>query len=202
MEEDDMPQTAPTTTTTPKPTLDLTGKAVLVTGGASGIGLATVERFARCGATVALNHLPDDPRGAETIRRLTGEGLKIVAAPGDVSDPGLIPRIVVDAIGALGGRLDVLVNNAGTSGTTAPIDFADLDAMTDGFWDKILSTNLLGPFRCSRAAAPALKAARGAIVSTASVAGLGAVGSSLAYGASKAGLVNLTRGLARALAPE
>jgi 3-oxoacyl-[acyl-carrier protein] reductase len=63
-------------------------------------------------------------------------------------------------------------------------------------------TNLVGPFRCARAAASALKASRGAIVNTASVAGLGVRGSSVAYGASKAGLVNLTKNLARALAPE
>jgi 3-oxoacyl-[acyl-carrier protein] reductase len=74
--------------------------------------------------------------------------------------------------------------------------------MTREFWDKILSTNLIGPFVCAEAAAPALKASRGAIVNTASVAGLGLRGSSIAYAASKAGLINLTRSLARALAPE
>ena len=100
------------------------------------------------------------------------------------------------------GRLDVLINNAGTPATTEPIEFADLDAMTESFWQKILMTNLVGPFRCARAAASALKASRGAIVNTASVAGLGVRGSSIAYGASKAGLVNLTKNLARALAPE
>src|SRR5260221_7585137 len=81
------------------------------------------------------------------------------------------------------------------------IAFADLDAMTEKFWQTILATNLLGPFRCSHAAAPALKRSHGAIVNTASVAGLGRVGSSIAYGASKAGLVSLTRSLPVALAP-
>jgi 3-oxoacyl-[acyl-carrier protein] reductase len=182
-------------------TADLTGKTALVTGGASGIGLAAVELFVRCGATVAMNHLIEDPRATAEIARLTGAGFKIIAAPGDVANAKDVPAMVGRAVDRLG-RLDILINNAGTSGTTAPIEFRDLDKMTEEFWSTILSTNLLGPFRCAHAAAPALKAAQGAIVNTASVAGLGAVGSSVADGASKAALVNLTRNLARALAPE
>ena len=182
-------------------TADLKGKTALVTGGASGIGLAAVELFAQCGATVALNHLSDDSRAAVEIDRLTAAGHRIIAAPGNVSHASDAEAMVGRAIDKLG-RLDILINNAGTSGTSAPIDFKDLGKMTEEFWSNILSTNLLGPFRCSHAAATALKAAHGAIVNTASVAGLGAVGSSIAYGASKAALVNLTRNLARALAPE
>ena len=182
-------------------TADLGGKAVIVTGGSSGIGLAAVELFARCGATVAMNHLPDDPRGPAEIERLSSSGLAVIAAPGNVAWPGEAEAMVEEAVQGLG-RLDILINNAGTAASVTPIDFADLDAMTEEFWTTILSTNLVGPFRCARAAAPALKAARGAIVNTASVAGLGRRGSSIAYAASKAGIINLTRSLARALAPE
>jgi NAD(P)-dependent dehydrogenase (short-subunit alcohol dehydrogenase family) len=182
-------------------TADLSERAVLVTGGASGIGLAAVELFARCGASVAVNHLPDDPRGPAETRRLSTDGLKVLAAPGNVAVPGEAERMVQQAIAGLG-RLDVLINNAATPATTEPIEFTDLEAMTESFWQTILATNLLGAFRCAKAAAEALKASRGAIVNTASVAGLGLRGSSIAYGASKAGLINLTRNLARALAPE
>src|SRR6185436_11353781 len=100
------------------------------------------------------------------------------------------------------GRLDYLVNNAGTSETAAPIPPQDLDRLGEDFWREILSVNLVGPFRCTRAAARHLKAARGAVVNTASFAGYGYPGSSMAYAASKAGLINLTTNLARALAPE
>jgi 3-oxoacyl-[acyl-carrier protein] reductase len=180
---------------------ELAGKAALVTGAASGIGLATAEAFLRCGATVALNHLPDDPRGRKEVERLAAAGYRALAAPGDVSQPGAAERMVGESIAALG-RLDFLVNNAGTPATPTPIPFSDLDALTQEFWTRILSTNLLGPFRCVHAAVEALRQARGAICNTASIAGIMGSGSSIPYATSKAGLINLTKSLARTLAPE
>ena len=176
-------------------------RVAIVTGGASGIGLATVEAFARCGATVALNHLPEDPRGAAEIARLRGLGYRIIAAPGSVAQPGEAETMVARAVDALG-RLDFLVNNAGTPATPAPIPFAELDRLTEAFWSTILNTNLIGPFRCTRAAVGALKAAKGAMCNTASIAGVQGSGSSIPYATSKAGIINLTRSLARTLAPE
>lgn len=182
-------------------TIDLSGKTALVTGGASGIGLAVVEELARCGATVAVNHLPGDDRAAPALEGLRSQGFRVIPAPGDLARPDGAQAVVAAAVESLG-RLDYLINNAGTTGTDVPIDFTDLDAMTDEFWEKMWSTNLVSAFRCSRAAAPALRASRGAIVNTASVAGLGMRGSSIAYAASKAALISVTRSLARALAPD
>src|SRR5438046_8318649 len=181
--------------------IDLSGKTALVTGGASGIGLATVKHLARCGATVALNHLSDDPRGAQQVERLKGQGHKVISAPGNVAKPGEAEAMASRAIDALG-RLDFLVNNAGTPATPAPIPFAELDRLTEDFWQTILNTNLIGPFRCTHAAVGALRQSRGAICSTASIAGVQGSGSSIPYATSKAGIINLTRSLARTLAPE
>src|ERR1700693_1484651 len=108
---------------------DLSRKTALVTGAASGIGYATVELLAGRGAKVALNHLPDDARGAAAVARLRAEGLDVIAAPGDVSTPGAAEAMVRDAIEALG-RLDYLANNAGTPATGEAIAASDLDRLS------------------------------------------------------------------------
>jgi 3-oxoacyl-[acyl-carrier protein] reductase len=180
---------------------NLTGKTALVTGGASGIGFATAKMLAGFGATVAVNFLTDDPRGPEAVDKLVSAGGKAIMAPGSVGEAGGAEAMVLKAVADLG-RLDLLVNNAGTPGTRHRIAPPDLDLITEDLWTTLLEVNLKGVFRCAKAAAPALKAAGGAIVNTASIAGLGRAGSSLAYGATKAGVVSLTQNLARALAPE
>ena len=177
---------------------DLSGTTAIVTGGASGIGLAAVALFHQAGAKVAVNFLPGDPRGPEAVARLGGDG--VIAAPGDVADPEDARRMMEKAIAHLG-RLDILINNAGTAATVDPVPFADLDGVTESLWQTILSTNLLGAFRCVRAAAPALKESGGCVVNTASVSAFRGTASSHAYAASKAGLITLTRNLAKGLAP-
>src|SRR3984893_12746745 len=112
---------------------DLSHKTALVTGAASGIGYATVEAFARRGAKVALNHLPDDARGAAAVERLRAQGHGVIAAPGDVSKAGSAENMVRGAVEALG-RLYYLVNNAGPSAPVEPIAPADLDRLNDEFW--------------------------------------------------------------------
>ena len=180
---------------------NLAGKTALVTGGASGIGFATAKMLAGFGATVAINYLADDPRGPEAVDKLIDTGGKAIGAPGSVGDAAEAVAMVNKAVADLG-RLDLLFANAGTPGTRHRIAPPQLDLITEELWQTLLQVNLLGVFRCAKAAAPALKAAHGAIVSTASIAGLGRAGSSLAYGATKAGVVSLTQNLARALAPE
>jgi 3-oxoacyl-[acyl-carrier protein] reductase len=183
-------------------TYDLKGKAALVTGGASGIGLSVATMLAKGGAAVAVNFLADDPRGPESVAKLHAmSGARIVAAPGDVGDASDCARMVNAAVGALG-RLDYLAANAGTPGTRTTVAPWQLERLTEEMWNAVLQVNLLGVFRCIKAAAPALKVSHGAVVSTASIAGINSPGSSMAYGATKAGVISLTKNLARGLAPE
>jgi NAD(P)-dependent dehydrogenase (short-subunit alcohol dehydrogenase family) len=180
---------------------DLRGRTALVTGGASGIGLATAKILAKSGAQVAINHLPDDPRAAAALAAIQAEGGNVIPAPGNLCEIVEAESMVRSAVSQLGG-LDLLVNNAGTPGVRRPIPISNLDEITEDLWATILDTNVMGVFRCSKAAAPALKARRGAIVNTASIAGINGLASTIPYSASKAAVINLTKSLARALAPE
>ena len=182
------------------PEANLSGKCLLVTGGSSGIGLATAERCARSGAAVAINFLKDDPRGPQAVARLKADGLAVHAAPGNVGKAGDVPPMVAGALERLG-ALDYLFNNAGTPGPNPPYDYAKLELMTEEFWHELLDVNLVSMFRVARAARAALVARKGAIVNTASVAGISFRGSSIAYGATKAAIINLTINLARSFAP-
>lgn len=183
-------------------TADLSGKKAIVTGGASGIGLGTVELFAKLGCTVAINDIPKNPNLDKEVSRLKAQGLKVIGAPGDIGDATSARAMVKTAADAMGG-IDYLINNAGTAGTKTPLAPSNLDYQTDDFWLRIFNVNLFGAFRCTHAAASYLKAAKGAVVNTASIAGYqSGGGSSMAYAASKAGLIKLTKDLARGLAPE
>jgi 3-oxoacyl-[acyl-carrier protein] reductase len=179
--------------------MELRGAVAIVTGGGTGVGHAVCQALVEAGATaVVVNYSRSEEDAQTTASELRELGVRAIAYQASVADEAAVRAMVGEAVSRFG-RLDVLVNNAGT---TRFIPHNDLDALTDEVWDEILSVNLKGTFYCSRAAAPALREARGAIVNVASIAGLRASGSSIAYGVSKAGVIQLTRNLALALAPD
>ena len=180
---------------------DLRGRCALVTGAASGIGLATAEALAQAGATVAMNDLPGSPLLAREMDRLAALGYAVLAAPADMGKADDIRNMVAQCVSHMG-RLDYLVNNAATPGTNIAIAPSDLESQTDEFWLRLLSINLLGPYNCIKAALPHLKASRGAVVNVASTAAFGGGASSTAYASGKAALVLMTRELAKGLGPE
>ena len=180
---------------------DLSGKVAFITGAASGIGLATVERLVANKAKVAINDLAGNPRLDEVVARLRAEGHDVAAFPGDVSKPGDVQAMIAAAVAHFG-RLDYLVNNAGTPGTSSPIRADDFARMDEAFWAKLVSINQIGPYRCLKAAAPHLKKSKGAVVNVASTAGLGYGGSSRVYASTKAAIILLTTEWAHAMGPE
>lgn len=176
------------------------GRAILITGAASGIGAATARRFVAEGWLVAINYLDDSQRDAAAgiAAGASMPGQKAVALKGDVTRDDDC-RALVEKAAAAFGRLDALVNAAGIS---KMVPQADLEGLSYDDFQRIYAVNAIGPFQMIRAAAPHLKASgNGAVVNIASRAGLTGGGSSIAYAASKGALNTLTLSLARVLAP-
>jgi 3-oxoacyl-[acyl-carrier protein] reductase len=179
--------------------MDLKGTVAIVTGGGTGIGRAVCLRLAKAGArAVVVNYSRSENDAQTTAGELASLGSEALVHKADVADEPAV-RAMIAATMDRYERLDVLVNNAGT---TYFIAHPDLDALTEEVWNDILSVNVKGTFYCCRAAAPELRKAKGAIVNIASIAGHRATGSSLVYAVSKAGVLQLTRALALALAPD
>lgn len=179
--------------------MTLNGGVAIVTGGGTGIGRAISHALAQAGTrAVVVNYSRSRDDAVSTVRELAGLGCEGVALRADIAREDEAKGMVTEAIRRFG-QLDVLVNNAGISRW---IELSDLDGVTDEVWRTILGVNVLGAFYCSRAAASALRARQGAIVNIASTSGQRGTGSSLPYAVSKAALIQLTRVLAVALAPE
>ena len=178
--------------------MDLHGCGAFVTGGSGDLGGAACEALARAGCDVAVGYSGNRDGADRTVRLVQELGRRACAVQLDQADASAIDPAVARAADGLG-RLDVLVNNAAWN---IGIPFPELDALTVQIWDRIFDTNVRGPFQLARAAAAHMqKGGAGRIVNVASVAGLKPDGSSIAYAASKAALIHLTRCLAVALAP-
>jgi NAD(P)-dependent dehydrogenase (short-subunit alcohol dehydrogenase family) len=179
--------------------MEMEGRVAIVTGGGTGIGRAVCLRLAKAGAkAVVVNYSRSEKEARATAAELIVLGSDGLAHQADVSSEREVAAMIADVKHRYG-RIDVLINNAGT---TRFIDHADLDALTDEVWDEIFKLNVKGTFYCCRAAAPELRKTNGVIVNIASIAGYRATGSSIPYAVSKAGVLQLTRALAVALAPE
>jgi len=173
-------------------------RVALITGAGAGIGRATTVALAAAGFDVVINYSRNDAAAGETAKAAKENGAKALLFKCDVSDDPAV-RKMLSAVGQEFGRLDALVNNAGTTTEVKPQDF---DALTSAEWDRVFAVNVRGVFQVTRAAVPLLKKAAGSIVNTASIVGLRPGPQPLPYAASKAAVVSLTKLLALNLGPE
>lgn len=177
----------------------LDGKVAVVTGSTRGVGLAIARLLSDAGAHLIINGSSSQEVLSEVVSNLPGGAKLHMACRADV-------RYATEVVAMAGqvkerfGRCDILVNNAGY---TRFVPHNKLDDLTEEIFDRTIETNLKGAFLCTRAFAPMLRLyPTGLIVNISSIAATSAVGSSVAYCASKAALVNMTKSLARALAPD
>ncbi len=179
--------------------MQLQGKVAVVTGSSAGVGRAAAISFAGRGCRVVVNYCRSRAEAEETRDLCRARGGEAEVVQADVSVDAECRRLIQTATDRFG-RLDILVNNAAV---TEFVEFGNLEALTEDIWIKILRTNLMGAFFCSRAAIPHMqKAGEGAVVNVVSIAGFVGGGSSIAYSASKAAIINMTKNLARAFGPE
>jgi 3-oxoacyl-[acyl-carrier protein] reductase len=178
------------------------GLCVIVTGSASGLGAATAAMLANDGARIVVNYSSSQKEAEQTADLCRAAGGEVVVVQGDVSRDEDCRKIVAAA--APWGRLDALINNAGT---TKHVAHGNLDGLSAEDFQRLFAVNTIGPFQMVRAARSLLEVGASAsgrasaVVNVSSVAGISGVGSSVAYAASKGALNTITYSLARALAP-
>ena len=174
---------------------DLSGRVAVVTGGNGGIGLGIAEGLARAGASIMVGARNPD-KNAAAVAVLRAHGVEAEGVPTDLRDAGQC-RALVDGAVRRFGRLDILVNNAGTSMRKAPEDY------TAEEWHTVMDTNLTAAFVCCQAAHPHFRTAgRGKIINVGSIVSTFGSPFAVAYGASKGGLMQMTRALTCAWAPD
>jgi NAD(P)-dependent dehydrogenase (short-subunit alcohol dehydrogenase family) len=173
----------------------LEGRVALVTGAAKRLGRAVALKLADEGADVVVHYLDSAAEAQAVVGEITKLGRRGIAIPADLSRVSEIKRLFEEVTRQFG-RLDILVNNA------ANFLPASLETTTEELWDASLDANLKGPFFCAQAAAPLLKQSRGVILNFGDVGGLLGWPSYIPHSVSKAGVLMLTRCLAKALAPE
>ena len=178
--------------------MQLENRVVLVTGGSGGIGSAACLAFARAGASVVVHYMGGRERAEKVVDAVGAAGGRAVAVRADITDEGEVGRLMEEVASFAGAdRLDVLFNNAGI------FPRAPVEAISAAAWDHVLAVNLRGSFLCARAALPLLRrSSSGRIVNISSNTVSRGTPGTLHYVASKAGLIGLTRALARELAPE
>ncbi|MDX2020034.1 MAG: 3-oxoacyl-ACP reductase family protein [Deltaproteobacteria bacterium] len=173
----------------------LAAKVGLVTGASGGIGRALALGLARAGADVGVHTFDDVPGGEETVAQIQALGRKAWLVKADIRNVTEI-NAMIEAVHSHGGRLDVLVNNAGITGWNAALD------VTEALWDQVIDTNLKGTFFCTTAAARKMRqTGGGSIINVSTVVALTVMQNLTVYAASKAGIQSLTRQLAVELAP-
>ena len=171
----------------------------LITGSANGIGRSAAIALAKNGYDVIVNYSRSEDAAKSTAQQCEAAGARALLYRCDVSDDAAV-RAMLAATAKEFGRLDVLINNAGTTVDVEPKNF---DAMTVEDWNRVFNVNVLGLFLVTRAATPLLKKSpNGCIVNTCSIAGLRPSAQPLPYAASKAAVANLTKTLANALGPK
>ena len=174
--------------------MELKGKAALVTGGSRGIGRAVCLELARRGACVAVNYAGNAAAAEETVESCKAMGVDAFSVQADVADAAACDAMVKEVLSRFG-RLDILVNNAGiTRDGLMPM-------LKDADWDAVLDANLKGAFHCMRAAyRPMMKQKYGRVVNLSSIVGLRGNAGQANYAATKAGLIGLTKSMAKELA--
>lgn len=179
--------------------MEVKNGVVIVTGSATGVGAASVKMLAAKGCNVVINYTKSEAEAKETQAACEAFGVQALLCQADVSNDADCRRMAQAAIDKWG-RIDGLINNAGT---THFVNHANLEGLTADDFHRIYSVNVIGPYQMTRAVAEQMKRqGRGAVVNVSSIAGVMGIGSSIAYTASKGALNTMTLSLARALGPE